>query len=49
VLAGGDLAQSAAQQGAIPTYQPPAALAAEMQRESGEWGRIVKQQKISTE
>jgi len=47
ILASSDLAQSAAQQGAIPAHLPPQQLAAEMARESAEWARIVKQQKVT--
>ena len=49
VLASADLAQAAASQGAIPAYMAPGALAAEMQRESAEWGRLIKAQKITGE
>jgi tripartite-type tricarboxylate transporter receptor subunit TctC len=49
VLASADLAQAAAQQGAIPAYMEPAQLAPEMQRESARWASIIKAQKISAE
>ncbi len=49
LLASADLVQAAALQGAIPAYMPPAQLGPEMQRESAEWGRIIKAQKISAE
>ena len=49
VLASADLAQAAAAQGAIPSYLPPAQLGAEMTRESTEWARIIKVQKISAD
>ena len=49
VLASPELAQAAAQQGAIPAYMASAPLAADMVRESAEWGRIIKAQKISAE
>jgi tripartite-type tricarboxylate transporter receptor subunit TctC len=49
VLASPDLAQAAAQQGAIPAYMASGPLAADMVRESAEWGRIIKAQKISAE
>lgn len=49
LLTGTDLAQAAALQGAIPAYLPPLQLGMEMQRESAEWGRIIKAQKISAE
>ncbi|MCG2591804.1 tripartite tricarboxylate transporter substrate binding protein [Ramlibacter sp. XY19] len=49
VLASADLAQAAAAQGAVPAYMPPQQLATEMARESTEWARIIKAQKISAE
>jgi tripartite-type tricarboxylate transporter receptor subunit TctC len=49
VLASPDLAQAAAQQGAIPAYMASGPLAADMVRESAEWARIIKAQKISVE
>ncbi len=49
LLASADLVQAAALQGAIPAYMPPAQLGVAMQRESAEWGRIIKAQKISAE
>jgi tripartite-type tricarboxylate transporter receptor subunit TctC len=49
VLASADLAQAAALQGAIPAYMEPAQLGPEMQRESAEWGRLIKAQKITAE
>jgi tripartite-type tricarboxylate transporter receptor subunit TctC len=49
VLASADLAQAAAQQGAIPSYMAPAQLGPEMQRESVAWGKLIKDQKISAE
>ena len=49
VLASPELAQAAAQQGAIPAYMASGPLAADMVRESAEWGRIIKAQKISAE
>jgi len=49
VLASADLGQAAAAQGAVPAYMPPAALGAEMVRESAEWANIIKTQKISAE
>ncbi len=49
LLASADLMQAAALQGAIPAYMPPTQLGVAMQRESAEWGRIIKAQKISAE
>jgi tripartite-type tricarboxylate transporter receptor subunit TctC len=49
VLASADLTQAAAQQGAVPAYMASAPLAADMVRESAEWGRIIKSQKVSVD
>jgi len=49
IVASPDLVQAAAQQGAVPAYLPSAQLATEMQRESAEWARLVKQQKVTME
>ena len=49
VLASADLAQAAALQGAIPSYMAPEQLGPEMQRESVEWGKVIKTQKISAD
>lgn len=49
VLSSADLAQAAALQGAVPAYMAPAQLGPEMQRDSLEWGKIIKAQKISAE
>lgn len=49
VLSSPQLAQAAALQGAIPAYTPSAALAADLVRESAEWARIIKSQKIALE
>jgi tripartite-type tricarboxylate transporter receptor subunit TctC len=49
VLASAELAQAAAQQGAIPAYMASGPLAADLVRESAEWGRIIKAQKIAAE
>jgi tripartite-type tricarboxylate transporter receptor subunit TctC len=49
IIASADLAQAAAQQGALTAYLAPAALGAEMQREATEWGRIIREQKIRME
>ena len=49
ILASADLAQAAAQQGAVPAYLGPQALGAEMARESADWARIIKQQKVTLE
>ncbi|MCM2252476.1 MAG: tripartite tricarboxylate transporter substrate-binding protein [Ramlibacter sp.] len=49
VLASADLAQAAAQQGAIPAFMAPGPLAADMARESADWIKIIKAQKIAVE
>jgi tripartite-type tricarboxylate transporter receptor subunit TctC len=49
VLASPDLAQAAAEQGAIPAYMAAGPLAADIVRESADWARIIKAQKISAE
>lgn len=49
VLASADLAQAAAQQGGVPAYMPPGELGPDLARESADWARIVKAQKISLE
>lgn len=47
VLASAELAQAAALQGAVPAYMAAGPFAADLTRESAEWGRIIRQQKIS--
>jgi len=49
VLASADLAQAAAQQGGVPAYMAPGELGPDLARESADWARIVKAQKISVE
>ncbi|NML43447.1 tripartite tricarboxylate transporter substrate binding protein [Ramlibacter sp. G-1-2-2] len=49
VLASPEMVQAAAQQGAFPAYLPPAQLGPEMQRESAEWAKVIRDQKISAE
>ena len=49
VLESADLAQAAAQQGAIPAYLPPAQLAGTLAQESAEWAGLMKTQKIAAE
>jgi tripartite-type tricarboxylate transporter receptor subunit TctC len=49
VLESAELAQAAAQQGAVPAYMAPGPLAAALVRESADWARIIKAQKISVE
>ena len=49
VLESAELAQVAAQQGAVSAYLPPSQLATALAQESGEWARIIKAQKISAE
>lgn len=49
VMAAPDIAQVAAQQGAVPAYMPAAALATDLGRESAEWGKVIREQKISAQ
>jgi tripartite-type tricarboxylate transporter receptor subunit TctC len=49
VLASAELAQAAALQGGVPAYLPPAQLGPALAKESAEWARIIKAQKIGTE
>ena len=49
VLSSPETIQTASAQGAVPAYQPAAALATDLVRESAEWARVVKDQKISAE
>ncbi|HEY0822463.1 MAG TPA: tripartite tricarboxylate transporter substrate-binding protein [Ramlibacter sp.] len=49
VLESPDLAQAAAQQGAIPAYLPPAQLAGTLAQESADWAGLMKTQKIAAE
>jgi tripartite-type tricarboxylate transporter receptor subunit TctC len=49
VLASAELAQAAAQQGAIPAYVPSSQLAATLAGESAGWARLISGQKVSAE
>lgn len=49
VLASAELAQVAARQGAVPAYMAPAALGPDLARESGDWAKVIKAQKITAE
>ena len=49
VLASADLAQAAALQGAIPAYMASGPLAADLARESADWVKVIKTQKIAVE
>ena len=44
-----DLAQAAALQGAVPDFMPSAALATAMTQESARWGKLISEQKISSQ
>lgn len=46
VLESAELAQAAAQQGAVPAYAAPDALGRLLERENGDWARIVRAQKL---
>ncbi len=47
VMEAPDIAQVAAQQGAVPAYMPAGPLAADIVRESAEWGKVIREQKIT--
>lgn len=49
ILGSAELAQAASAQGAIPAYEAPGPLAADLVRESADWARIIKAQKITVE
>lgn len=49
VMAAPDLAQAAAQQGAVPAYMAAGPLAADIVRESGEWAKVIREQKITAQ
>ncbi len=49
VMAAPDIAQVAAQQGAVPAFMPAGALAADLQSESAAWAQVIHDQKISAQ
>jgi tripartite-type tricarboxylate transporter receptor subunit TctC len=49
VLESADLAQAAAQQGAVPAYVAPGQLTGTLAQESTGWARLIAAQKISVE
>lgn len=49
VVESAELAQAAAQQGAVPAYLAPSALATTLGAESLEWARIIRTQKITAQ
>ena len=49
ILGRPELVQSASAQGAVAAFVEAGALAIELSRESAEWGRIIKEQKITTQ
>jgi tripartite-type tricarboxylate transporter receptor subunit TctC len=49
VLTNPETVQSASAQGAVPAYLPAAALATDLLRESAEWARVIKDQRITAE
>jgi tripartite-type tricarboxylate transporter receptor subunit TctC len=49
VLESAELAQAAAQQGAVPAYMAPPALVRDLTRESAEWAQLIRTQKISAQ
>lgn len=49
VVESAELAQAAAQQGAVPAYLAPGALVTELTKESAEWARLIRTQKITAQ
>ena len=49
VMASADVAQAAAQLGAVPAFMPAGPLVADLARESTTWGQVIREQKISAE
>jgi tripartite-type tricarboxylate transporter receptor subunit TctC len=49
IVGSAEFAQAAAQQGAIPAYLPPAQLGPVLVKESADWAKIIKAQKIAVE
>jgi tripartite-type tricarboxylate transporter receptor subunit TctC len=49
VMASPEVAQAAAQLGAVPAYMAPGPLAADLARESAAWSQVIREQKISAE
>jgi tripartite-type tricarboxylate transporter receptor subunit TctC len=47
VMEAPDIAQIAAQQGAVPAYMSAGPLATDIVRESTEWGKVIREQKIT--
>jgi tripartite-type tricarboxylate transporter receptor subunit TctC len=49
VMSAPDLPQAAALQGAVPDFMPSAQLATAMAQESARWGKLISEQKISSQ
>ncbi|SFB79477.1 Tripartite-type tricarboxylate transporter, receptor component TctC [Polaromonas sp. OV174] len=49
VMAAPDMVHAAALQGAVPAFIPAAQMATHMPRESAQWGKVVREQKITAE
>jgi tripartite-type tricarboxylate transporter receptor subunit TctC len=49
VMSAPDMTQAAGLQGAVPAYLPAAQLAAELEKESARWGKVITEQKISAQ
>jgi tripartite-type tricarboxylate transporter receptor subunit TctC len=49
VMAAPDIEKTAAQQGAVPAYMAAGQLAADIVRESAEWGKVIREQKITAQ
>jgi tripartite-type tricarboxylate transporter receptor subunit TctC len=49
VMSAPDMAQTSAQQGAVPAYLAAGATAADLARESAMWGQVIREQRISNQ
>ncbi len=49
VMEAPDIAQVAAQQGAVPAYLPAGPLATDIVRESNDWGKVIREQGITAQ
>lgn len=49
VMAAPDIEKAAAQQGAVPAYMAAGPLAADIVRESADWGKVIREQKITAQ
>ena len=49
VMGASDMAQSAAQQGAVPAFMPANLIGADLARESAAWAKVIREQKITAQ